>query len=75
METYAPFKEKLLKRQNNLCSYCSKPLYLTELGKTMYNELHIHHIKPISKGGSTKNITNMVIIHSWCHKDIHSKEE
>jgi RNA-directed DNA polymerase len=74
MDTYAYFKEKLLKRQNNLCGYCSKPLYFTESDKIIYNELHIHHIKPISEGGSTKNITNMMIIHSWCHKDIHSKE-
>lgn len=75
METYSPFKEKLLKRQNNLCGHCRKPLYFMESDKIIYNELHIHHIKPISKGGSTKNITNMVIIHSWCHKDIHSKEQ
>lgn len=74
MDIYKPFKEKLLKRQNNLCGYCSKPLYFAESGKIIYNELHIHHIKPISEGGSTKNITNMTIIHSWCHKDIHSKE-
>ena len=75
METNSPFKEKLLKRQDNLCGHCSKPLYFMESDKIMYNELHIHHIKPVSKGGSTKNITNMVIIHSWCHKDIHSKEQ
>ena len=74
MNIHAPFKEKLLKRQNNLCSHCNKPLYFSELGKIIYNELHIHHIKPISEGGSTKNISNMVIVHSWCHKDIHSKE-
>jgi RNA-directed DNA polymerase len=75
MDVHAPFKEKLLKRQNNLCSYCSKPLYFSEIDKTIYNELHIHHIEPISEGGSTKNITNMTIVHSWCHKDIHSKEQ
>ena len=75
MEINAPLKEKLLKRQNNICSHCSKPLYFMESGKLIYNELHIHHVDPISKGGSTKNITNMEIIHSWCHKDIHSKEK
>ena len=64
METNSPFKEKLLKRQDNLCGHCSKPLYFMESDKIIYNELHIHHIKPVSKGGSTKNITNMVIIHS-----------
>src|SRR5882762_2451450 len=64
MEINAPLKEKLLKRQNNICSHCSKPLYLMESGKLIYNELHIHHVDPISKGGSTKNITNMEIIHS-----------
>ena len=64
MDIHAPFKEKLLKRQNNLYGHCSKLLYFSELGKIIYNELHIHHIKPISEGGSTKNISNMVIVHS-----------
>ena len=74
MDIHALFKEKLLKRQNNLCGHCSKPLYFSELGKIIYNELHIHHIKPIFEGGSIKNISNMIIVYSWCHKDIHSKE-
>jgi len=64
MDTHAPFKEKLLKRQDNLCGHCSKPLYFSEFGKLIYNELHIHHIIPISEGGSTKNISNMLIVHS-----------
>ena len=75
MDAYASFKEKLLKIQDNLCGYCSKPLYFLESDKLIYNDLHIHHINPISKGGSTKNIKNMIILHSWCHKDIHSKEQ
>jgi len=55
------FKERLLKKQNNLCTHCEKPLLASE---GIYEGLHIHHINPIFKGGSRNKIDNMVLLHS-----------
>jgi hypothetical protein len=65
-------KERLLKRQNDLCSYCHETLSDFE---NLYgtNMLHIHHIKPIFKGGSRDDISNMELLHSWCHYEIDHK--
>jgi RNA-directed DNA polymerase len=65
-------KERLLKRQNDLCSYCHETLSDFE---SLYgtNMLHIHHIKPIFKGGSRDDISNMELLHSWCHYEIDHK--
>lgn len=67
--TYSSFKERLLKRQNNLCAHCNESLLDSE---GMYGDqnLHIHHIHPVFRGGSRNTITNMVLLHSWCHRDI-----
>lgn len=67
-----PLKDKLLRKQNNICTYCGESL-LTSIG--IYENLHIHHINPIMKGGSRNKIDNMQLIHSWCHKDIHRRNE
>ena len=66
------FKERLLKKQNNLCSYCNESLSESE---SVYgtNMLHIHHIEPIFKGGSRNDISNMELLHSWCHYKIDHK--
>jgi RNA-directed DNA polymerase len=67
------FKQRLLAKQNNLCVHCEEPLITSD---SLYNDaIHIHHIKPIYKGGSRNSITNMVIVHSWCHYDIDHKNE
>lgn len=66
---YSSFKEKLLKRQNNICPYCKESL-LGPDGMTGRSDLHIHHIEPIYRGGPSKAISNMVLLHSWCHYDI-----
>ena len=66
------FKQRLLKRQNNLCPYCYESLSEFEsLSGT--NTLHIHHIKLIFKGGSRDDISNMELLHSWCHYEIDHK--
>lgn len=67
-----PLKDKLLKRQNNICTHCEESL-IASVGK--YENIHIHHINPIMKGGSRNKIDNMQLIHSWCHKDIHRRNE
>lgn len=54
-------KNKLLKRQNNICTHCELPL-TTSSG--LYENLHIHHINPIMKGGARDKIVNMQLIHS-----------
>lgn len=68
------FKQRLLKRQNDLCPYCQESLLDSE---SLYgiNMLHIHHIEPIFKGGSRDNISNMELLHSWCHYEIDHKND
>ena len=68
------FKQRLLKRQNDLCPYCHESLSDSE---SLYgsNMLHIHHIKPIFKGGSRDDISNMELLHSWCHYEIDHKND
>lgn len=65
----APFKQKLLIRQNNLCPVCQSTLTESSVGWT--NVLHIHHINPIAKGGARNKLDNLILVHSWCHKDLH----
>lgn len=67
------FKQRLLAKQNNLCTHCGEPLILS--GSLYGDAIHIHHIKPIYKGGSRNSITNMVLLHSWCHYNIDHKNE
>lgn len=68
------FKQRLLKRQNDFCPYCHESLTDSE---SLYgsNMLHIHHIKPIFKGGSRDDISNMELLHSWCHYEINHKND
>ena len=67
------FKQRLLVKQNNLCPHCGEPFILSD---SFYGDaVHIHHIKPIYKGGSSNSTTNMVLLHSWCHYDIDHKNE
>jgi len=66
---HASLKERLLKRQKNLCTHCNETLLGFE-GVYGNSNLHIHHTKPIYKGGSRNDISNMVLLHSWCHYDI-----
>lgn len=64
------FKDKLLKRQNGLCVICNQ--IITE-DLLRNNAIHIHHIEPIYKGGSRNKLSNMEILHSWCHYEIDHK--
>lgn len=65
---FASFKQKLLVKQKGLCTQCNKLITTFDIDN---NRVHLHHIKLISKKGSRNNITNMNLVHSWCHKDIH----
>jgi RNA-directed DNA polymerase len=68
------FKERLLAKQNNLCTHCKQPL-LNFDGFYGDFKFHIHHIKPIFRGGPRNIISNMMILHSWCHYEINHKNE
>jgi RNA-directed DNA polymerase len=57
------YRSKLFKRQKGMCAACNK---MIEIGET-----NIHHAVPISEGGSVSMLTNMILIHPWCHKEIH----
>jgi RNA-directed DNA polymerase len=37
-------------------------------------ELHVHHKKPKAKGGKD-NYGNLVLVHAFCHQQIHAKED
>jgi len=60
MPKYSSFKEKLFVKQKGLCLLCNKSIDFENLNN--YN-LHIDHIKPISKRGSKGSITNMRLVH------------
>jgi len=50
-----------LSKQEGICPVCNKIL------KT---DVHLHHIKPRSEGGSD-SANNMVALHNDCHKHLH----
>ena len=65
---YGSTKEKLVKKQKGICPVCEENLR-TKVGN--FDNLHIHHIIPISMKGKKHLIRNMILVHKWCHKDIH----
>jgi len=73
MGIFSPFRDKLLKKQNFLCDHCGRSLHSFEIDSDQYmgENLNIHHINPIYKGGATNKINNMALIHVGCHKDLH----
>lgn len=67
-------KGRLFKKQEGKCILCTKPLvpeYPEANINSYLNSLHIDHIKPISEGGSKTAISNLRLLHSWCHKNSH----
>lgn len=58
-------KDKLFSRQKGVCSFCSQTINSDA-------ETHIHHINPISKGGSKSRMGNMTLLHKVCHYEHHS---
>lgn len=55
---------KIAKKQYHLCPICLESLYNNE-------EIHMHHIKPKKIGGKF-SINNILIVHEFCHRQIHS---
>ena len=56
----------LAKRQKGFCPVCGESLYNDE-------ELHVHHKIPRSEGGDNKR-GNLVLVHLYCHHQIHGKK-
>lgn len=62
-----PSSQKIAKKQDYKCPECGQTLFNDE-------ELHIHHIKPKSKGGGN-NYGNLRLVHLYCHQQIHARNE
>ncbi len=52
--------------QNGLCSICKQKI-------TLESKWETHHIQPRCEGGSD-NISNLVMVHPNCHRQIHSQK-
>jgi RNA-directed DNA polymerase len=62
-----PSRQKIAKKQKGICPVCKNTLFNDE-------ELHVHHKKPKAKGGKD-NYGNLVLVHSFCHQQIHARED
>ena len=62
-------KRKLFNLQKGLCPICNQPL--ENLDETGQEEVHIHHVKPRKQGG-TNQISNLKLVHLYCHQQEHS---
>jgi len=60
---YGSMKEKLMKKQNGICSVCNNKLIRQDQETLLIQDLEIHHIQPIRKKGERHKIQNMTIIH------------
>lgn len=59
---------RLFTRQDGICEVCGDQITKTDLDQKM---THTHHIKPKKFGGDWK-LRNLRLIHSECHKELHS---
>ncbi len=62
---YNSLKDKLFARQKGKCPECLDPILAES------EEVEIHHITPIGEGGSKSSITNMELLHKYCHRRKH----
>lgn len=67
MGPFSNRKISLYKKQKGFCFICKTPFTEQEL---FNNKTHIHHVTPISKGGRPDLDSNMVLVHSLCHRSI-----
>ena len=59
---------RLFRSQKGICPYCNGTITQDDISK---REVHVHHMKPISQGGNER-YSNLRLIHSECHKEIHA---
>lgn len=62
-ENWEFLRQEVLKRDNNQCAKCSK-------SKAKGTILQVHHIVPLSKGGSN-DLDNLQTLCLECHEEIH----
>ena len=67
MGPFSNKKTKLYVKQKGFCFICNRPFNEQELFE---NKTNIHHIIPISKGGSPSSESNLALVHSLCHKTL-----
>ena len=60
---------KLYDRQKGKCPVCKGQLTQEQIKE---RELHTHHLKPRSLGGS-ESYSNLRLLHSECHRELHTK--
>jgi RNA-directed DNA polymerase len=61
----SPRQRRLAQRQDYVCPQCGTSLFNGE-------ELHVHHRKPKYQGGTDEE-NNLLLVHLYCHQQIHSK--
>ena len=61
-------KTHLLKKQKGVCTHCNTPISAYDLQEGLS---HVHHIIPKASGGNN-NYSNLRLLHSECHREIHS---
>ena len=60
---------KLYDKQKGKCPVCKEQLTQEEIKES---QLHIHHLKPRSLGGS-ESYSNLRLLHDHCHRELHRK--
>jgi 5-methylcytosine-specific restriction endonuclease McrA len=71
MKETGTLKAKLLNKQKGICTLCHHSL-LNETGEFFYDgTTHIHHIIERSKGGYKFSLSNLTLVHKYCHYDHH----
>lgn len=69
-------KGRLMKKQKGICPLCDNYLFFNSDGSTMLSgNLNIDHIIPLSKNGPKTAISNLRVVHVWCHKDRHNSPD
>ena len=68
-QIYSVKMRRLYKRQQGKCLYCKEPLTQRQVETS---EFHIHHVKPRSLGGDD-GYSNLRLIHSDCHRELHAE--
>jgi hypothetical protein len=58
-------RDFIIFRDRNKCQFCGK-----DLSEAGLSEKHIHHVHPVSKGGSSR-VENLELLCRHCHTEIH----
>ena len=63
-------RSRLFSKQKSKCPHCKGIISQQNIQDS---ETHVHHVIPKSKGG-TDSYSNLRLIHSECHREIHAKQ-